>query len=219
MNKLVFLIFVCVVAVVRLSAQEKDVTKFLGIPVDGTKSAMVQKLCRKGFVYDRQGDFLEGEFNGRNVIVRVVTNNNKIWRIMVADAVASDETDIKIRFNTLCRQFAQNSKYLGKSADYIIPDDEDVSYQILVGKKRYEAVFYQLALPLEQLNAKREALKLLEETKGLSEEKEKEAEELFFEFGKALERSVWFMIDESYGRYKIWMYYDNECNGANGEDL
>ena len=28
---------------------QKDVTKFLGIPVDGTKSAMIQKLKAKGF--------------------------------------------------------------------------------------------------------------------------------------------------------------------------
>ncbi|WP_417178871.1 hypothetical protein [Barnesiella intestinihominis] len=28
---------------------QKDVTKFLGIPVDGTKTAMIQKLKAKGF--------------------------------------------------------------------------------------------------------------------------------------------------------------------------
>ena len=31
-------------------AQEKDVTKFLGIPIDGSKSDMIQKLKEKGFV-------------------------------------------------------------------------------------------------------------------------------------------------------------------------
>ena len=30
-------------------AQEKDVTKFLGIPIDGTKSEMIAKLKGKGF--------------------------------------------------------------------------------------------------------------------------------------------------------------------------
>ena len=32
-------------------------------------------------------------------------------------------------------------------------------------------------------------------------------------------KSVWFMIHEQYGRYKIIMYYDNEYNHSNGEDL
>lgn len=32
-------------------------------------------------------------------------------------------------------------------------------------------------------------------------------------------KSVWFMISESFGKYRILMYYDNEYNRANGEDL
>lgn len=240
MKKLVFLIFMCVVSAMRLSAQEKDVTKFLGIPVDGTKSAMVQKLCQKGFVYDRQTGLLEGEFNGRKVIVSVVTNNNKVWRIMLQDAVASHETDIKIRFNTLCRQFAQNSKYcypyFDDEKDYIISDSEDISHQILISKKRYGASFWQCGLPKEvfmkEFAAK--ALKLFEEKEGLSAEElnEKYSPEEFAEkfkkyapsvldaeFEKLSKKSVWFMINETYGRYEILMYYDNECNRANGEDL
>lgn len=34
-----------------------------------------------------------------------------------------------------------------------------------------------------------------------------------------LKRSVWFKISEFNGRYYISMYYDNEYNRANGEDL
>ncbi len=67
-----------------MNAQE-DVTKFLGIPVDGTKSEMINKLLNKGFTrtkYDR--DVLTGEFNGMNVNIMVQTINNKVWRIIVA---------------------------------------------------------------------------------------------------------------------------------------
>ena len=59
-------------------AQEKDVTKFLGIPVDGAKSDMIQKLKEKGFVPSSYKDMLEGEFNGTDVYISVVTNNNKV---------------------------------------------------------------------------------------------------------------------------------------------
>ncbi|MFV0467457.1 MAG: hypothetical protein ACK5MK_00870 [Dysgonomonas sp.] len=36
---------------------------------------------------------------------------------------------------------------------------------------------------------------------------------------KYLKRSVWFMINDNYGKYYITMYYDDGYNMANGEDL
>ena len=33
------------------SFAQNDVTKFLGIPVDGTKTAMIQQLKEKGYTY------------------------------------------------------------------------------------------------------------------------------------------------------------------------
>ena len=121
---------------------QKDVTKFLGIPVDGTKTAMIQKLKAKGFQYNSSGDYLTGEFNGRDVRISVVTNNNKVYRIMVVDDNNSDETSIKIRFNTLCRQFENNKKYI-PLGDYTLSEEEDISYEMTVNNKRYEAVYYQ----------------------------------------------------------------------------
>ena len=52
---------------------QKDVTQFLGIPVDGTKTEMVQKLKAKGFKYNSTYDWLEGEFNGREVVLLIAT--------------------------------------------------------------------------------------------------------------------------------------------------
>ena len=125
---------------------QKDVTKFLGIPVDGTKSEMIKKLKEKGFTESSfNKEILEGEFNGMNVYIGVGTNNNKVYRIYIADAnTIMDEADIRIRFNTLCQQFTNNEKYVPlPSSDYLIPDDEDISYEMNVNNKRYEAHFYQ----------------------------------------------------------------------------
>ena len=122
---------------------QNDVTKFLGIPVDGFKSEMIRKLKAKGFVsssYDPE--ILEGEFNGTDVNVHIVTNNNKVYRIMLSDKTPTDETNIKIRFNNLCHQFSNNGKYIVID-DFTIPEYEDISYETLVNNKRYEAVFYQ----------------------------------------------------------------------------
>ena len=101
---------------------QKDVTQFLGIPVDGSKWEMIQKLKEKVFRNSTVGeDILEGEFNGAEVYVSIVTNNNKVYRIMLMDATNSDETDIRLRFNKLCRQFANNPKYFSLRDDRLYP--------------------------------------------------------------------------------------------------
>ena len=85
MKKVLTLLFSVVMALV-VNAQT-EVTKFLGIPVDGTKAEMVQKIKAKGFEtssYNR--DILEGEFNGEDVEVSVVCNNRMVFRVCVFDA-------------------------------------------------------------------------------------------------------------------------------------
>ena len=129
--------------VLSLTTQaQTDVTKFLGIPVDGTKPEMIRQLKAKGFRNSPyNNEILEGEFNGSNVYVSVATNNNKVWRIMVSDATPTDVRNVQIRFNRLCKQFENNPNYVTLK-DYTIPDDEDIRVQILLNKKRYEAAFY-----------------------------------------------------------------------------
>lgn len=129
---------------------QREVTKFLGIPVDGYKSEMIQKLKAKGYKYNSTADCLEGEFNGREVEIGVVTNNNKVYRIAIIDKVSSNESDIKIRFNTLCGQFENNAKYVG-SSDQRISENEDISIQMGLYSKRYEAHYFQL-LPDGQID-------------------------------------------------------------------
>lgn len=215
---------------VSVSAQI-GVTRFLGIPVDGTKAEMIQKLKAKGFksnLYDKE--ILEGEFNGKNVRIHVVTNKDKVYRIMVVDAVKTDETNIKINFNNLCHQFSNNKKYIpisGPSSDYTIPESEDIDYEMSIHNKRYEAAFYQLP----DIN---DTTALIKETHSflltkftedvLSNPTEEQKEEIKdasmqYLFDMVEKNSVWFMINKNYGEYSIVLYYDNERNQANGEDL
>ena len=127
---------------------QKDVTQFLDIPVDGYKADMIKKLKSKGFTINKySGDALDGEFNGTDVNIFIATDNNKVWRIGVFDVNRTNETNIKIRFNNLIQQFVNNKRYFAHPdstiAKYRIPKEEDISYEISVNKKRYEAVFYQ----------------------------------------------------------------------------
>ncbi len=113
--------FIGFAAVLLFSAvlyAQKDVTEFLGIPVDGTKQQMIENLKAKGFVYDSQADVLSGEFNGEDVSISIQTQGNKVWRVVVIDKIPRDETQIKIRFNKLVRQFENKESYLECKAPY-----------------------------------------------------------------------------------------------------
>ena len=177
---------------------QKEVTKFLGIPVDGYKSEMIQKLKAKGYKYNSTKDCLEGEFNGRDVEIGVVTNNNKVYRIAVFDKNYSSETDIKINFNNLCHQFERNDKYFSLIEDQTLSENEDISYEMMVHNKRYEAIFYQKLEYEVDYSDVDNALSAIENME---------------------KKTVWFMINEHYGKYGLLLFYDNGYNQANGDDL
>ena len=180
--KKILLFCIMAIAAISVSAQN-DVTTFLGIPVDGSKSEMKQKLVSKGFVPKKVGEneFLEGEFNGTKVHVSIVTNNNKVYRIMLCDVVTQNEADIKIRFNRLVNQFENNKRYTSYE-NYTLSDEENISYEMAVNKKNYDASFYQvpdfekidtLALQ-EELHNELLSKYTEDELKNPSEEKSKE---------------------------------------------
>lgn len=227
--KRIFLFYIMAIMAISMSAQN-DVTTFLGIPVDGFKSEMKQKLVSKGFVPKKVGtnEFLEGEFNGTDVRVYIVTNNNKVYRIMLCDANTQNEANIKIRFNKLVSQFEDNKRYISLDK-YTLSDEENISYEMTVNKKNYDALFYQVpnmekvdTLALQKKVRNGLLSKYTEaELKNPSEEITKEIQNTAIKIGMEMMfmKPVWFRICESYGEYYITMYYDNEYNHANGEDL
>lgn len=209
---------------------QQEVTTFLGIPVDGSKSEMIQKLKEKGFKPDPENtEALIGEFNGMDVNVFVVTNKDKVWRIMVCDAHTMNETDIRIRFNKLCQQFDNNKRYssLLFGGNPTIPDDEDISYEIAVNDKHYEAAYHQYPNQLDSVALMKKIKSIMlekyttEQLANPTEEMQKEALAAgYMQLFEIMEkRVVWFMISSLNGRYYITMYYDNKYNEANGEDL
>ena len=221
-------LFLAVLLVISnyLSAQ-KDITKFMGIPIDGFKPEMIQKLKEKGFTSSAYGkDILEGEFNGTQVILFVVTNNNKVCRIALRDAHGMNGTNIKIRFNKLCQQFEKNPNYVSFD-DFTIADEEDISFEQIVNNKRYEAAFYQKPLSIDSTEIENKLKEYLlkkyteQELGNPTEEMEKDIYKMSVNYATEIisKKPVWFMISNSGGEYYISMYYDNEYNKANGEDL
>lgn len=224
------LVLLLLAATVVSASAQRDVTKFLGIPVDGTKAEMKRKLIEKGFTPTKeQGyDNLEGEFNGRDVYVYIVTNNNKVYRIMVSDVKLSDEAEIKNRYNKLVGQFERNERYVTPE-DYWIPDEEDISYEMNVHKKTYQTAYFQCSsMEQEDILTLRNEVRSEMLKKYTEEQLENPTEEINSE-ADAIEREliierfqnklVWFRIRQLDGKYYILMFYDNVYNQANGEDL
>ena len=228
---------------------QREVTKFLGIPVDGTKQSMIQKLKAKGFTYDQQKDRLYGEFNGEEVSISVQTNGNKVWRIAITDEIGRNENQIRIRFNNLVNQFENNNKYMPYKKDsQTLSDNEDISYEISANDKQYAAIFYQYSkdapefsdtLTLQKEYGERYAKELKQIEEYLSQFTEEQLEnptEEMVENSKKIsnwsaqsamkmvndllsKKVVWFTIGEEYGEYYITMFYENGYNEADGSDL
>ena len=147
---------------------------------------------------------------------------------MLCDANTQNESNIKIRFNKLVSQFENNKRYTSLDK-YTLSDEENISYEMTVNKKNYDALFYQVpnmekvdTLALQKKVRNELLSKYTEaELKNPSEEITKEIQNTAIKIGMEMMfmKPVWFRICESYGEYYITMFYDNEYNHANGEDL
>ena len=147
---------------------------------------------------------------------------------MLCDAIHRSEANIKVRFNTLIEQFKSNKRYLSLD-DYTISDDVDISYEMNIQNKEFDALFFQKPdVELIDTVAIDEALREKMLVKYTKEQLENPTEEIKKELAllgveymlEYIEKKpVWFKISTFRGEYYITMYYDNAYNRANGEDL
>ena len=194
MKKKNSLLFILLMYSLTMLAQ-KDITKFMGIPVDGFKKDMIHKLKAKGFEYDNEIDLLTGEFNGEKVNIFVATQSNKVWRIVVADAIERNEHDIKIRFNNLYDQFNDNPKYVPKLEDNdYISEDINLAYEMKVRNKRFEAGFMQMTNPKSPQNSPEKIQQEL--TQKINEENSEKSFELAKGFAQKYNIQVFITLGE-----------------------
>lgn len=99
-----------------------------------------------------------------------------------------------------------------------------------VNNKRFEASYFQMDQVMDSITIRKEMQDLVNDKYGdkniddlTDSEKIDISSEYLIYYMKKMEKffnnSVWFMINENYGKYKILMYYDNLYNQANGDDL
>lgn len=203
---------------------KSDMTTFLGIPVDGTVSSMKQKLIAKGFKQD--SNMLSGQFNGQDVCLAFAANKGKVWRVAVINKTPVSEAQIRLQFNALVRQFKNSAKYDNvEEYDPAIDESEDINYEMSMNHKEYEANFYQKSrIEGDSIKWKEQLkLSLLKEVPNATVENIEASWKVMFEFGKLIgkiSKHVWFKIHRNYyNSYNILIFYDNEYNKPNGEDL
>ena len=154
MKKAILITLLACFSVVCMGQNEGALT-FLGIPIDGTEAQFTAKLRKKGFTYNSAYESYKGQFNGKSVDVYIHTNHNLVDRVYVAFPYNSEE-GIRGEFNKLLCQFKDNGKYVDLSMNTEIPSDEDISHEISVNKKRYQASYSYFNFdrdPLEFMNA------------------------------------------------------------------
>ncbi|MDE5668049.1 MAG: hypothetical protein K2I24_00780, partial [Duncaniella sp.] len=118
---------------------QKDVTQFMGIPVDGSKKEMIKALKDKGFKKNPDSkNTLIGMFNGTKVVLDVHEQKNKVYRIIIRSAIPMSLSNAVNRFNHLCEKFENSNKYISIN-DWSIPSIEAAES----AKEEYQAVFFQ----------------------------------------------------------------------------
>lgn len=224
------LIFSLLISLITISAfAKKDVTKFLGIPVDGTKSEMIQKLKAKGFkssYYDNE--ILEGEFNGRSVKIFISTASNIVNHIIVLYGNKLNRKNVIAQFNELLNQFNNKTdKYANLSGTCeIFETGDDNTAQIMfdyrIKESGYRAIYAQR--PEAEINKIVE--KRLSNKYSIDELNNPDLKIGLDILGEKINyileenKIVSFKIfEDEYQKYNLVIFYDNLFNQANGEDL
>lgn len=224
MKRLFFLITVLLSLSHNLYAAD-GVTQFLGIPVDGPKSEMIQKLKAMGYEYVEGEDFFTGYYFGNPVYLFIQTNNDKVSRIILYDINQRTEEEIKYRFNALYDKFATSDRYvrLGKK-DVILTEKDKLAYEMKQHNRIHKAVFRQIKetdpdLNMSMATAPAVGVRQIELDKLKFDYKERRRRMHARAIGyvnrhnqESFPSQVWFVISERFGKFGMVMLYDNVPN-------
>ncbi|NLV52089.1 MAG: hypothetical protein GXY64_02330 [Bacteroidales bacterium] len=222
MKKMITLI--CMAFMACAIHAQSDVITFLGIPVDGTEAEMREQLMAKGFKKVSGEKYLKGEYDGKEVQVTINTEKKKVYRLMVFDAISSDEALIRDRYNELFLRYSNDKSFVQSSAVSAqpIPKEESISTEMLTHGKVYHAAFYQDPDSTAVDNEKvQELIKSFmaeqytpEQIQRLSQERKDEiANEIYGIFLEATsQKRVQFLLRTMSGRSAIFLFFDNLKN-------
>lgn len=198
---------------------QRDVIKFLGIPVDGTREEMISAIKNLNrfqyFRYETNDSFL-GKFNGVDSFITISYNNGLVDRVFVWEADPRTLKETVKAYNTLIDQFSKNDKYVDllQCSQMKIQPGENVRRNMRVNGLTYEARFFYIP----DMEERERVLKTVD---GMSF-----SDRIDYVFDYA-ERNmvdiVWFRINKIGIGARDWsipIYYENTRNRPHeGEDL
>ncbi len=156
-----YLIFICLLFSTCIFCQER-VPAFYGIPIDGTKEEMIQKLVETGNFIEygssnNNYDLMEiskevkdlAKELGITSFVKIHTEDSKVVAIQ-QDILHLTAENAKLLFNTFYIEYKSDSDFdvsLGDS----IPEKEDIFYEMRFNKKKYNYIVNNHINPLDVL--------------------------------------------------------------------
>ena len=241
MRKLVFTLVMLLT--LSLNAQNDDVIRFLGIPVDGSKEEMIIKLKQKGYTYDYVNDMFNGEFNGSKITGTIQTYHNKVYAIRFTyDVLPGFSKSVVIsKFNSLVNQYDLSDKYISylrfdktlhNIESYRIDPNENIGDEMRRGRLYKAQYRYKQGKQLSDTTGlfqyKIEVYKTIHNvatSRGVSVETyndiDDDAIKAMFIMNKLEQDVVGFFITNGTnpGTFNIVFDYYNRRNAPNGEDL
>ena len=234
MRKLLLLAFVFTMLTVQ-TITGAQTTRFLGIPVDGPKSEMVQKLIEKVYNYHADEDYFTGFYFGSPVYLFIQTVNGKVSRVVVYDIPQRSEDEIRDRFNLVYDKFKMSSRYTQYQSDTKIAEKESIARKMRQHKKLYKAVFNQVkeepANPQnivlasqapeegETINERLLNDDYTERRRRIHAKALAHINEHVVESNETNLNKVWFAISEKFGKFALILFYDNIANLLDEERL
>lgn len=140
MKRFIFLI-VAVLCPLLAAGQQKQLPvnptiTFLGVPVDGTKSDIINALTSKGFAYDMDEDGMFGEFMGESAFVHLSENKaGKVCRLMVYfHTKESAKENIEV-YNKLINRFnADSTTYWSFYEEELLAENANLDSLLNIGE-------------------------------------------------------------------------------------
>ena len=151
------------------------------------------------------------------------------------------EISIKSEYNRLLEQFQKNNKYLSLPVNKVIPEEENIKYEISLRNKTYSCSFLYISPDIysedERVCIKSNIERMMGKSDPFLEEISTEMTESLIScfsqrendilpvdkvsnlFAHIRDGIVSFVLNENNGIYRIVIYYDNMVNRPHGEDL
>lgn len=136
-------ISVALMLAISLQAQS-NVTSFMGVPVNGSKTKVIQQLKSKGLVAGVGDIDMMGVVDGRICLVNILTHKSKAYRIMVIEKDATTDVNAIIkRYNNLIETYRNDSTMTEYEYNRAVTSRDMPFYEDYIHSGVYYAEFFQ----------------------------------------------------------------------------